>query len=127
MGWTTFCARRWVLAVLLALGVARGADAIYLDEDQHVSLRARVYSQGTVRIEDSEIGPPMTVNTPMGPVQRRFAETIPVTKSGQLVQHRNFFNPELEAKLTSYTSWMHGPSLAPMAPDESSSALPGSP
>ncbi len=76
------------------------ASAIYLDEDQNLNLRARVYSQATIRLEDSEI------------------DTTPSVKAGQLVQQRNFFNPELDAKLTPYTTWMKGGMLGWLAPDE---------
>jgi hypothetical protein len=48
---------------------------------------------------------------------------VPSTKAGQLIQHRNFFNPELEAKFTSYTSWMKGSFLSFMAPDDFSGRL----
>ena len=89
----------WVASGILLLAASR-ARAIYLDEDQNVTLRARIYSQGTIRIEDSSV------------------DTEPITKSGQLIQHRNFFNPELDAKLTSYMNWMHGGWLDWLAPDD---------
>jgi len=89
----------WVAGGVLLLA-ASGARAIYLDDDQNVTLRARIYSQAAIRIQDS------------GP------DTTPVTKSGQLIQHRNFFNPEMDAKLTAYTNWMKGGWLDWMAPDD---------
>jgi len=89
----------WVASGILLLA-ASGARAIYLDEDQNVTLRARIYSQGTIRIENSSV------------------DTEPITKSGQLIQHRNFFNPELDAKLTSYTNWMRGTWLEWLMPDD---------
>jgi hypothetical protein len=79
---------------------ASGARAIYLDEDQNITLRARIYSQASIRIEDSSV------------------DTEPITKRGQLIQHRNFFNPELDAKLNSYLNWMRGGWLNWMAPDD---------
>jgi hypothetical protein len=88
------------MAVLLALIGASPAQAIYLDKDRDIALRARIYSQASIRIEDSNI------------------DTVPVTKSGQLVQHRNFYNPELDARLTSYTKWMKGAGLGWIAPDD---------
>ncbi len=96
----TMGGRWWVLGVLLAVGLARTAAALYLDEDQNISFRARIYSQGAVRLNDSQ------------------TDTTPTTKRGQLVQHRNFFNPELDAKLTGYTTWMKGAGLGFLAPDE---------
>lgn len=82
-------------AVLLALAAALAAttarvEAVYLDDAQNVSLRARIYSQAGIRIEDSS------------------TDTVPTTKTGQLVQHRNFFNPELDVKLGSYLSFLRG-------------------
>jgi Protein of unknown function (DUF1302) len=97
--------RRW-LGKIAALGIAvvvlstTAAHAIFLDEDQNISLRARIYSQAAIRTEDSQ------------------QDTVPVTKAGQLVQNRNFYNPELDAKLTSYTKWMRGGMLDWLAPDD---------
>jgi len=97
---TTGSGRWWTLALLCAATAARSASAIYLDEEQHVSLRTRMYSQAAIRTEGS------------------FGDTTPTVEAGRLVQHRNFYNPELEAKLTSYTSWMKDiPGLAVVAPD----------
>ncbi|MGH7789152.1 MAG: DUF1302 family protein [Candidatus Binatia bacterium] len=84
-------------AVLLA---ATGAHGIYLDEEQNVTLRARIYSQAAIRVEDSQV------------------DTVPTTFTGQLVQQRNFFNPELDAKLVSYTNWMKGGAFDWLAPED---------
>jgi hypothetical protein len=96
---TTFSGWWWVLVLFLGLGQLRTAGAIYLDEEQKVSLRLRTYSQGSVRLEDSQ------------------GDTTPTVKTGQLVQNRFFFNPELEAKLVSYTTWMKTNGLAAIAPE----------
>jgi hypothetical protein len=88
----------WAAAGTLLL--ASSARAIYLDEDQNVTLRARIYSQAAIRMQDSQV------------------DTEPVTYRGQLVQQRNFFNPELDAKLTSYTNWMRGGTFSWLAPDD---------
>ncbi len=87
----------WTMLLLL---VSSSARAIYLDEDQNITFRARIYSQASIRTENSEI------------------DTVPTAKTGQLVQHRNFFNPELDAKLTPYTTWMKGSFLDFLAPDD---------
>jgi hypothetical protein len=89
----------WVAGGVLLLA-ATGARAIYLDEDQNVTLRARIYSQASIRTQNSEIS------------------TTPDTFSGQLIQNRFFFNPEMDAKLTAYTNWMKGSSVDWMAPDD---------
>jgi len=80
--------RWWALVAAIVFSIAKTATAIYLDEGQSISLRARVYTQAAIRAEGS------------------YDDTTPSVKVGQLVQHRNFFNPELEAKLSSYTTWM---------------------
>jgi hypothetical protein len=99
--------RQWwpALALVFACGLARSAPAIYLDQDQQISLRARIYSQASIRTNDSQL------------------DTVPKTEDGQLVQHRNFFNPELDAKLTSYTAWMKDTFLGVLAPDDFSFRL----
>jgi hypothetical protein len=101
----TLRSRLWILGVLLTAGLANPAAGLYLDEDQDVSLRARVYSQASIRTTNSQ------------------GDTTPVAKAGQLVQQRNFFNPELEAKLTSYTTWMKDSWLSFVAPDDFSGRL----
>jgi hypothetical protein len=89
----------WVASGVLLMA-ATGARAIYLDDEQNITLRARIYSQAAIRIEDSSV------------------DTEPITKSGQLVQQRNFFNPELDVKLMSYMNWMRGGWLNWMSPDD---------
>jgi len=96
----TFGGRWWALAVLLSCGLARTALGIFLDEDQNFSLRARIYSQASIRTENSQV------------------DTVPSTKAGQLIQHRNYYNPELDAKLSPYTKWMKGTFLDVVAPDD---------
>jgi hypothetical protein len=88
MGMKVFRQTWWALVATVVFGITKTATAIYLDEEQKISLRARVYTQAAIRAEGS------------------YDDTTPTVKAGQLVQHRNFFNPELEAKLGSYTTWM---------------------
>ncbi len=88
------------LAGSAALLLAAAAAALTLDEGQNISIRTRIYSQAGIRIQDSA------------------PDTEPVTKSGQLIQNRNFFNPELDAKLTDYVGWMRGGRLDWLAPDD---------
>lgn len=85
-----------------------GAQAIYLDPDQNITLRARIYSQMGIRAENSDDAD--------APVARR--DTVPTAKVGQIIQHRNFYNPELDAKLTPYVSWMKGSAFDWLAPDD---------
>jgi hypothetical protein len=101
MRWIKVWWTRWMaLALLPAFALGRPAGALYLDEEQDWSLRARIYSQMSIRLQPSQ------------------GQTTPPTFPGQLVQHRNFYNPELDAKLTKYTSWMRGTFLEWIAPDE---------
>lgn len=88
------------LAGGLALLFATAASAIYLDEEQNITLRARIYSQAAIRTENSQVF------------------TVPDTFEGQLVQQRNFFNPEVDAKLTSYFNWMKGTWADSIMPDD---------
>lgn len=83
----------WAIAVVVVLR-AIPAHAIYLDQDQNISFRGRVYSQWAIRAEGSDDTPNyQSVDNP------KF-------QAGQLVQQRNFYNPELDANLTNYTKWM---------------------
>ena len=97
-------ARRQAWLAGLAGGVvllfASHATALYLDEEQNITLRARIYSQAAIRTENSQVF------------------TVPETFTGQLVQQRNFFNPEVDAKLTSYLTFMNGTWADFMSPDD---------
>jgi hypothetical protein len=96
--------------LLLAVGVllvAARAPAVYLDKGQNVSVRARIYSQASIRISDSQ------------------DPTTPSVKAGQLVQHRTFYNPEFDAKLAPHLTWMRGGALDWLAPDELSLRVAG--
>lgn len=83
-----------IAAAIVALS-ATASWAVYLDKDQNISFRGRVYSQWSVRADKS----PETANY----------TTIdnPTFAAGQLVQQRNFYNPELDADLTSYTKFLN--------------------
>ncbi len=84
--WTVWVAKAVTVAGLLAAPV----QALYIDEGQNFQLRLRTYSRFSIRTENSEEG-----------------VTFPNTKLGQMVEHRNFYNPEFEGKLTPYLpSWL---------------------
>ena len=105
--------RRWrtglaAVAYGAALFWAACVQAVYLDDEQNISLRARIYSQAAIRLTDSAAAD--------NPPERR--DVNPSVRAGQLVQHRNFFNPELDAKLTSYVKFMKGTWLDWLTPDE---------
>lgn len=96
-----------VVVAIVAHVMVRPAAAIYLDKERNVALRARIYSQASIRIEDSNV------------------DTTPRAQAGQLVQHRNFYNPELDARLTKYTRWMGDAGLDWLQPDDFSFRIAG--
>ena len=73
----TFCA-------FLVLAVASPARAYVLGANQDFDFRLRAYSEAAVAAESSE------------------PQTAPSRVPFQLIEHRNFFNPELDGKLTRY-------------------------
>ena len=96
--------RTWAgwLAVGLAvvLGAETSANAYFLDAGRNFDVRLRVYSQlGILTDSSSSEGPKY--------------------EAGDLAQHRNFYNPEFDAKLTDYTRWSQNvPGLSLLAPDD---------
>jgi len=86
------CTRRWRLGVVgglgLTLALASPGRAYFLDAGHKFDLRARAYSETDVAAETSE------------------PQTVPSRVPFQVISHRNFFNPELDAKLTSYQHWL---------------------
>ena len=75
--------RRCLPLVLLAAMIASGsAHAVYLDGAREFEFRLRAYSEAAVAAESSQ------------------PQTIPRRVPFQLIEHRNFMNPEFEAKLT---------------------------
>ncbi len=107
MGWKTTCGRWWLATLAVVVGITTAAEAIYLDQEQNVSLRLRAYSQVSIRAENSE------------------QDTIPAVATGQVVSHRNFYNPELDAKFTAYTSFLKNTPLDFLAPDDFAGRVAG--
>ena len=81
--------RTWAgwLVLGLVLGVASSAQAYFLGGNRNFDLRARVYSQLGIMMDDAEKDQPTRY------------------KIGDLAQHRNFYNPEFDARLTDYLRW----------------------
>src|SRR5262245_34412433 len=78
--------RRSVVAGWLVLvGTSRG-DAYFLDSSRNFELRARLYNETAVAAESSQV------------------QTHPAVSPFQVIQQRTFFNPEFDARLTSYQS-----------------------
>src|SRR5438093_6101688 len=96
--WTR--ARRLTLGLVVLLGAGSTAHAYFLDHDRNFDVRLRAYSQATVAAEDSR-------------------EKPPDISAGDILSHRNFYNPEFDANLTKYVRWMSGtPGLSLIGPDE---------
>jgi hypothetical protein len=70
------------VAALLAPVLAAPAHAVFLDGARNVALRARLYTEASIATEGSE------------------PQTITKIHTGDVVSHRTFFNPELDANLT---------------------------
>ena len=95
--------RTWAgwLVLGLVLGVASSAQAYFLGGNRNFDLRARVYSQLGIMMDDAEKDQPTRY------------------KIGDLAQHRNFYNPEFDARLTDYMHWTDNvPGLSLLSPDE---------
>jgi uncharacterized protein DUF1302 len=75
-------ARRVASGALLAVLLAARVDAFFLDDQREFNLRARLYTEAAVAAESSE------------------PQTKPRRVPFQLIEHRNFFSPELDGKLT---------------------------
>jgi len=73
-----------MLLVLFALGGTRPVEAYFLDTNGNFDFRARLYTESAAATEASE------------------PQTLPARKPFQIIEHRTFFNPEFEGKLTSY-------------------------
>ena len=73
------------LAAAVALGVLPAVgNAYFLDTARNFEIRARLYTEASLAAEKSE------------------PQTIPARAPFQLISHRTFFNPEFDARLTSY-------------------------
>jgi hypothetical protein len=103
--------RTW--AGWLALGVAAvfgwhsACEAFYLDKGRNFDVRLRAYSQLGILTENSARQGCGLVKGVDG--QPLFGEDPrrcpPDYSAGDLAQHRNFYNPEFDAKLTDYMKW----------------------
>src|SRR5262249_19302718 len=85
---------------LAVLGTGSIAQAYFLDSTRNFDVRLRAYSQIAVAAQSSREEPP-TFN------------------AFDLFSHRNFYNPEFDAKLTDYVGWMRGVrGLSVLTPDD---------
>src|SRR5438445_707571 len=105
---------RWLTLGLL---VASPSHAYFLDQGRRFDLRFRAYSQLGIMTDSSEKDWPG--NGPNTCVVNGKESSKCRYSAGDLGQHRNFYYPEFDAKLTDYTPWMHEvPGLSLLTPDD---------
>ena len=96
--------RTWAGWLVLGLAVVFGAEssqAYFLDGGRNFDVRARAYSQLGIMMDGAEKDQPTRY------------------KIGDLSQHRNFYNPEFDARLTDYVGWTGNvPGLSLLKPDD---------
>lgn len=93
----------WAAAIGLVFTIGADCHAYFLDKGQDFDVRLRAYSQLGILTDSS--------------CSR--GEGCPHYEAGDLAQHRNFYNPELDARLTDFTGWSRRvPALSLLAPDE---------
>ena len=73
----------WIVA-LAVFGGGGPASAYFLDGGRNFEIRGRFYTEGSLATEDTQ------------------PQSRPGHKTGQLISHRNFINPEFEGKLTKW-------------------------
>jgi hypothetical protein len=109
------------LGVATVLGLSATCDAFYLDKGRNFDVRVRAYSQLGILTENSARQGCGIVRGADGRVLFNDdpRSCPPEYSAGDLAQHRNFYNPEFDAKLTDYTKWTNDVGwLKWAAPDE---------
>src|SRR5205814_8072614 len=109
---------RWLILGLL---VASPSHAYFLDQGRRFDFRLRAYSQLGIMTDSSERDwPGNGPNTCVVNGKQSAAISDKCRYSaGDLAQHRNFYNPEFDAKLTDDGHWMREPrGLSLIEPDE---------
>src|SRR2546428_2804396 len=110
-------ARRLMLGLAAVLWVESPTYGYFLDKGRNFDVRLRAYSQLGIMTDSSETDWPG--NGPNACVVNGNESNKCKYSAGDLASHRNFYNPELDAKLTDYTHWMNQvPGLSLVAPDE---------
>jgi hypothetical protein len=108
------------LGVAAVLGCGATSEAYYLDSGRNFDVRLRAYSQLGIMTQDSATAgcvPVKLLNGTVLPIDPRTCP--PPYSAGDLGQNRNFYNPELDAKLTDYTGGLaEVPGLKYIAPEE---------
>jgi hypothetical protein len=103
-----------MLGLAVVLGAGSSAQAYFLDESRNFDVRMRAYSQlGILTDSATRVG---CVDAQGRPTP---ATCPPNYHAGDLAQHRNFYNPEFDAKLTDYTTWSRNvPGFSLLSPDD---------
>src|SRR5437016_2719835 len=115
-GWLT-------LGLAIALWAAPPSHAYFLDQGRNFDVRLRAYSQLGIMTDSSERDWPgnglEAGSTSPSCLVNGKRSTKCRYSAGDLAQQRNFYNPEFDANLTSYTRWTNTtPGLSLIAPDE---------
>jgi len=84
--------RRIAISVLAAVLVAGTAQAVYLDEARSFMVTGKVFTQASLRVEDSDSGGRRCLSSLQSGCE---GWTFPNTKAGQLIQHRNLLDLEI--------------------------------
>jgi hypothetical protein len=111
----------WLTLVVAAVLVGSASDAYYLDSGRRFDVRLRAYSQLGILTENSaRQGCGLVKDANGAPLFRNDPRTCPPEyDAGDLAQHRNFYNPEFDAKLTDFTQWSRDLSWTKwLAPDD---------
>src|SRR5262249_22925018 len=98
---------RLALGVAAILGCGATSFAFYLDKGRNFDVRARAYSQLGIMTENSAREGCGLVKAADGSALFRDdpRRCPPEHSAGDLGQHRKFYKPELDAKLTDYRRW----------------------
>jgi len=83
-----------VMAALVTVWAAGSAHGFYLDDERTLEVTGKVFTQGSLRMEDSDSGGRYCAET-AGPGTVCTGFTFPDTKRGQLIQHRNLIDVEM--------------------------------
>ena len=103
---------RVALGLVCVLVLGSTSHAFFLDDERRFDVRMRTYSQWSVMAQSSEHKGCITDG------KRTPGTCPPEYQGGDLAQIRNFYNPEFDAKLTDFTSWMNNTDFEFMSPED---------
>jgi len=106
-----------VLGATVVLCAGTPSHAYFLDQGRNFDVRLRAYSQLGIMTESAGIDWPGNGNNTC--VVNGKQSTKCSYSAVDLAQHRNFYNPEFDANLSSYTRWTNEvPGLSLVSPEE---------